>query len=410
MKSLNKPIHRRDAEGAENRRMILILIFLLFVSGWVWAAEIEVIDADNNRYQGDRIVFDKEQCLLYKDVTPTAIAYRNIAGITFNQDITGAAKPPLRIITPTWDTIYGTIEGGENDKVIFNSPLLGSIRLPFMMLERIEIAGFQRTPQEKRDEDILYLTNGDKDRGVIVSLDDQKLAFKSSLYNKEMSYKTSDIGCLKLSLINAALPSAAYKPGAQVICRDNSLISGYLREIKPDQLSIDSFNIPISAMNFAYFRLPDNNRCVYLSDESPSVVKEYAWSFARDDVFLWPYQPDRSVSENTPIRMKGKTYYKGLGVHANSELTYTLNNGPYRTFYAVIGLDDTAGGKASVQFAVYLDDKKAYESKVFRYGDAPEEIAIPIANNGFLKLVVTDAGDGYIHDRAAWALARLVKP
>jgi hypothetical protein len=410
MKLLNSIVHHKDTKNTKNLTGIFSLLFLLFISVSTFAAEIEVIDADNNRYQGDRIVFDKEQCILYKDITPTAVAYKNIAGITFEQNITGAVKSPLKIITPTWDTIYGTIEGGEKDKVIFNSPLLGSIRLPFSMISQIETTGFQQASQEKRDEDILYLANGDKDRGVIILLDSQKLVFKSSLYNKEIDYKTGDIGCLKFSLIDAALPSAAYKPGAQVICWDGSLISGRISEIKPDQLSIDLFRIPISAMNFAYFRFP-YDRCVYLSDKSPTVVKEYAWPFAQDDIFLWPYQPDRGVSENTPIRIKGKTYHKGLGVHANSELTYTLSDGPYRTFYAVIGLDDTAGDKASVQFAVYLDDKKAYESKVFRYGDAPEEIAIPIdAGYGCLKLIVTDAGDGYIHDRAAWALARVVKP
>ena len=76
--------------------------------------------------------------------------------------------------------------------------------------------------------------------------------------------------------------------------------------------------------------------------------------------------------------------------------------------------DESAKGEndelsGSVKFIVYVDGRKTFESEVFKKGSPPKDISLDIRNAKEIKLTVNDAGDGYISDRAAWALARVIR-
>jgi hypothetical protein len=70
-----------------------------------------------------------------------------------------------------------------------------------------------------------------------------------------------------------------------------------------------------------------------LSDLPPVAVKETPFF---DDAFPW--QKDRSVAGAT-LRLDGKTYEKGLGLHADCRLTFDLG-GKYRRLTALAGIDE----------------------------------------------------------------------
>ncbi|MBI4712389.1 MAG: NPCBM/NEW2 domain-containing protein [Planctomycetes bacterium] len=439
-----KLFNHEDTKSTKYTKAIYISVFLL-LPAIVFATNIEVIDADNNRYEADNITFEKDQCLIYNDITPTAIAYSDIASITFHAPVTDMPKSPWRLTTFNWDVLMGTIVTGTAEGLVFNSPLLGSINLRLDVIRRIETTAHNLAIEDATPkEDAIYLLNGDKDNGAILSIDNEKLVLKSSLYGKQMTYKLNAIGCITpLSAppkIEGGLiggdPATYSRDGIIVLCRDGSRLIGKTNQWEPNHIRLAAlydftYRIPLDAVNFIYFI---NNRYLYLSEIIPQSVKEYVNPNDPPDVFLWHYRNDLSVVDDKPISLKGKRYYKGLGVHANSELTYPLNKND-EMFYATIGLDDTSGPKASVQFSVYLDDNKVYESKVFKWADPPEEVAIPVKgaktigrqseqndllppivgsnllkqNCHTIKLVVTDAGDGYILDRACWANARITR-
>lgn len=129
-----------------------------------------------------------------------------------------------------------------------------------------------------------------------------------------------------------------------------------------------------------------------------------------------PIEKDSSVGENSAgdgqtISIGGSTFNKGLGVHAYSEVTYSLTNANYDQFSAFIGVDDETGNAGSVVFEVWLDGVMAYQSSILRGSDVAEYVVVNIGSNAQeLKLVVTDAGDGVGNDHGSWGDAKLRIP
>ncbi len=109
--------------------------------------------------------------------------------------------------------------------------------------------------------------------------------------------------------------------------------------------------------------------------------------------------------ESKPLRAGGRKYRKGIGTHAPSEIVYRLD-GAYARFFAVV-----AGAEANgtVVFQVFGDDALLYDSGIMHGLRGAEEVDLPVAGVRELRLVVTDAGDGYFADMANWADARLLK-
>ena len=115
-------------------------------------------------------------------------------------------------------------------------------------------------------------------------------------------------------------------------------------------------------------------------------------------------QKDKSVNGNT-ITLNGTTYSKGLGVHAISEIHYALN-GTYSTFTSDVGVDDESWG-GSVQFQVYGDGVKLFDSGIVHKGDTIQHISVNVSGVQDLELYVGDGGDGISNDHADWAGAAL---
>ncbi|HQH73039.1 MAG TPA: NPCBM/NEW2 domain-containing protein [bacterium] len=118
---------------------------------------------------------------------------------------------------------------------------------------------------------------------------------------------------------------------------------------------------------------------------------------------------DRSVEGNT-ITID-KTYYpKGIGVHANSEISYRFLPTGYRYFVAEVGIDAEvpADSPASAVFSVFSDGTLMYESPVMKPGMPPRFVRVCIDGRHSIVLKVSDAGDGIEGDHADWAMARFV--
>ena len=106
------------------------------------------------------------------------------------------------------------------------------------------------------------------------------------------------------------------------------------------------------------------------------------------------------------ISLRGVTYSKGLGTHANSDVKIALD-GIYDQFHAVVGVDDDAGGYGTVVFQVWADGAKLYDSGVVGGGTSSSEVNVDVRGRLVLDLIVTDAGDGFNNDHADWADAQL---
>jgi len=135
---------------------------------------------------------------------------------------------------------------------------------------------------------------------------------------------------------------------------------------------------------------------VYLSD--------LAWESGRSG---WSRTGDGLPRKNTDIegnalRLGQRRFRKGIGTHAPSEIVYAVD-GKYARFQAVVGPPETGG---TVVFQVFGDDRKLFDSGVMRNRQS-KAVDVPAAGVRRLRLVVTDAGDGYNADSANWGDALL---
>jgi glucose/arabinose dehydrogenase len=141
---------------------------------------------------------------------------------------------------------------------------------------------------------------------------------------------------------------------------------------------------------------------VYLSDLTPTSATN-GWG---------PIERDRSNGENVAgdggvITLNGVTYAKGLGVHANSDVTYTLGRN-YTRFTSEIGVDDEVGNRGSVVFEVWADGVQLYTSGLMTGASATQSVSVDVSERQTLQLIVTGGGDNIHHDHANWGNAQLV--
>jgi len=103
---------------------------------------------------------------------------------------------------------------------------------------------------------------------------------------------------------------------------------------------------------------------------------------------------------------------KGIGMHSASRLTYRFDK-DYQRFDAAVAIDDSAKGRGSVTFGVYLlrDGKwgEAFKSDIVRGNEAPQPISVELRGAKGMTLTVDYADRGDELDHAVWLDARLVK-
>jgi hypothetical protein len=155
-----------------------------------------------------------------------------------------------------------------------------------------------------------------------------------------------------------------------------------------DVLSIEHINGPVS----------------WLSDRTPITSEQAA--FASD--LSYPAQMDRNVFGG-PLRFEAETFAKGIGVHANSKLTFALD-GSYRIFrtrYAI----DTSGdcGKADVSVRILLDGKLMHVQEHVKAYQMSPVVNVDLANSKTLTLEVTAGAATDTQDRLDWLEAALVR-
>jgi len=122
----------------------------------------------------------------------------------------------------------------------------------------------------------------------------------------------------------------------------------------------------------------------------------------------WPVRADRSAGNRT-ISIDGRTFQKGLGVHARTELVFPLA-GSFERFCTTIGIDDAVRPRGHVVFRIVGDDRPLFDSGPVTGTDPPRDVSIQVSGVNQLTLLV-DYGDQMdLADHANWADARLIRP
>ncbi|MFJ6613065.1 NPCBM/NEW2 domain-containing protein [Streptomyces sp. NPDC091289] len=123
-----------------------------------------------------------------------------------------------------------------------------------------------------------------------------------------------------------------------------------------------------------------------------------------------PAERDRSngesgASDGKTLTLAGKTYEKGIGTHADSDIALHLG-GRCTAFTADVGIDDEIDGYGEVAFSVEGDGKVLWTSPELT--GASETLPVDVKLDGVrqVRLKVTDTNGSKTGDHGDWAAAK----
>ncbi|HET6883425.1 MAG TPA: NPCBM/NEW2 domain-containing protein, partial [Pirellulales bacterium] len=181
------------------------------------------------------------------------------------------------------------------------------------------------------------------------------------------------------------------------------LLAGSWRAADENEFKFDTaagqLTVPRSVVTRIVFR---NGKLTYLSDLDPESVEETPF-FGR----LMSYRRDQSL-DGGPLKLKDKTYAKGLAVHSRSVLSYDLD-GEYETFKATVGFDVSSQGRGRVVCRVLGDGRELFAEPDLAATGEPRNVEVSVASVKQLSLEVDFGEAEDTGDRLLWADARLFR-
>ncbi len=320
------------------------------------------------------------------------------------------------------DTLRGELEGGRGESLELRLLGRSGVEIGIEDLRSILFpartgrlaAPVQRPMQRPVEGDRLYWRKGaslDELDGAVAEFSAEGVMFVSVLGLK--SFPWEEVAGLFVEAPDEAGEAAPEGGGGVVVdLFDGSRLHGVLS-------GLDASGALVALAGGAQVRLPlgtiaeiliDDGSVAYLSSLEPSEVVEGS-PFGDDLGMVWPHRVDRSVSGG-PLRARGRSYTRGLGVHAPSRIEWRLD-GAWKQLRGQAALDEEVErlpARGSVRFRVWVDGETRWESPVLRGGDAPLEFG-PIDLEGAqrLALEVDMAEDLHLGDRADWLRPLLLR-
>lgn len=319
------------------------------------------------------------------------------------------------------DRLRGRVRGGREEWI--QVELAGGVRVELIIDEisslvwpaRVE-GLWTETPKAPAEGDRLYR----KTRDVLDTIEGGVEAFTSEgvqfhgtvLGSKQIPW--GEVAALFIEHLPHKDDERTTTAGVPVVVDgfDETRLSGELVRLTGEACVIrrkysGEISIPLATISGL---LVDDGALVYLSSLAPSDVGQSS-PFGDDLGIQWPARFDRSVT-NTPLVVGGRTYARGVGVHAPSKLTWKLD-GSFRSLRGLIGIDDQVlrlPARGSVIFRVHLDGKPVWESPVVRGGDTA--LALPpidVSSARELALEADVGPESFVADRADWLDLLLVR-
>jgi hypothetical protein len=366
-------------------------VMLVGLDGRVETRAASAIEGDDPRKLGAHV-------LLFDRTTPAPAADARAATVTL-------------VDGERW---IGALGGHDAERIqVELSPRL-RLRATIDELESIVFAGrvpaaWSGTIERAKEGDRLYLQRSDAlDRidGAVEEFTKEGVRFHAERVDSRV-FPWGEVAAL---FIEGAGHDAAKEgdEGGVRACVDlvqGSRLRGVLRSCAGGQVVLAPHAGEPLTLSFGELRqlYVDDGRLRYLSDFAPSRAQA-SRPFGDDLGMSWKHRIDRSVTGN-PLRAAGRFHARGIGVHAPSQVAWTLEPG-WRTLRGRVAVDDEVlalSAKGSVVFRVLADGKKLWESAVVRGGDAPVELPpIDVASAKELVLEVDPGPDAFVADRADW--------
>ncbi len=330
-------------------------------------------------------------------------------------------SPPQAAITlrlGDGGVLHGTITGGSEAAISLARPNWPSIQVP-----REQVAGLlapharadpklaqleRRIARARGAQDEVLLVNDDRLLGKVRQIDAKGITIESQLGRTKLAFEA----LLGVAFGRASPATAAsnhedgraelraalvFADGSRVIVSSLNWTGQTIRA-----LFFGAEHVSIGANELVRVEIA-GGRWRWLSELTPTDYQHTPMMS-----LAWPWRQDRNVLGGS-IRVDGRAFEHGIGMHSQSRLTYELA-GRYQRFVSYFGLDDDSGPLGDVGVEVRVDGQPRFAADHVRLGKLHGPIHVDVAGAKRLELVVAFGANGDIQDRLDWADAALVRP
>ncbi len=367
------------------------------------------------------------KCMDVEDISMAALAPAKTAGAV-----------DVQVSLWTGDTVLGTLGDidPKGESVLLKSAALGEIAFKFEHIDSVRFLANRAVWPKKRPDDLkndLVLTKSSDSRsGTMISLSKLGVTYQSRIKDaagkfKELTIKAEDCAVVYLTEPPGAKPAAPAGLFAIVQLTDGTALQGTIQSMAEGVLNFTDLmanarKVGTGAIAGLYFK---NGRVVYLSDMQHARADEQAMYIRDPDPkkrypsdIVAPFQRDKNAHtgvKETKLSIRQQEFRKGIGVHARSEIEFSLAAG-FKKFEALVGIDDcvyapdlSGSPCGNVIFQVLADGKKLWDSGNVTFKDAARPVSLSVEGVKSLVLLVDWGEDGSQGDYADWALARVIR-
>lgn len=336
------------------------------------------------------------------------LAFDELKSVVFPSPV---AAPPMESPAVVVDLIGGRLLGKQalfaEELCEFTSLQGATYKLPLETLRAVrfvpaaELAEFEKAfAAPAADADKLFLQVDGKLEalsGLVEAITATELKFQFEGQSRTLPRER----LFGVVLAQAAAGDAP-RPPCTLSLRDGGSLGGTLDSLTASAATISlagaKIELPRGVVSKIAIR---SSRVAWLSELKPSAEKQQTLA-----TLPRPWRRDLSIG-GKPLTLGGRTYEKGLGVAARTELVFSLD-GKFDAFSATLGIDQETGGKGDCLFVVALDGEPAFTARV-KGTDPPREINLPLGSARTLSLIVEPGADLDLADHADWADARLLR-
>lgn len=374
-------------------------------SGARVAGDVIVRTARDEAFRGEVASFSLEDGLRLQtaDAGVVSVAARDIVYLRQR----GEARTPASVHVRLADgsIVAGELLGGAEGMLRVGHAWLGDITLLLDHVKWIRTGAAPEDDPPASDEpagidDVIILQNGDRQVGTLLGVREGALWIENDLGE---SFVPLDV----FREVRLATDDTTLSPPAGRLARlrlsDGSRLIAERIAWKDSSLAVrirgQEATIPAEAVREIDII---GGRWVWLSELTPARVEQTPlWGVD------WPARLDRNA-RGGPLRVDGRRYDRGVGVHSACRLVYRLE-GEYEKFLVVPGVDDDAGPLADVTVRIIVDGTVRFEHEHITPGQSPGQLRIDVDGASTLELDVQFGHYGDVQDRFDWADAALVR-
>ena len=308
------------------------------------------------------------------------------------------------------DSIYGQPVGGSERTVSIRRDDLGTLDLPILRLRELTTpAGREARKAGKfgpiasrpaSEDDELWLVNGDRLTGLIERIDPNGVALETDAGRTVVALDVLLAARLAQADRPATQPGKARSVRARLTLADGSTLTVGELAWRQDGLIIavqrEAKRVQCRIQMDRVLRVEVvGGRWQWLGRMLPLVAEHTPLLGVR-----WPHRIDRNVLGG-PIRVGGRGFERGIGVHSRSRLVYGLDAGCERLVCAY-GLDDDAGPMADVAVEISVDGKRVHHAPGVRPDGQVHRVSVDLSGAKQVELLVDFGKNGHVQDRFNW--------